>query len=86
MLVDDPAYVARTETPEAIPGHLTKDCAKNARYCYYLAGGQVGVYTLGNQTVLDSFVGRDVVISGKVVFPVSGPGEVWAGTICRLTT
>jgi hypothetical protein len=65
-------------------GHLTKNCGATAGYCYYL-GAQVPVNTFGNSTVLDPFVGRDVLIVGKVVFPATGTGEVWPGTICRVT-
>jgi hypothetical protein len=84
VLMNDPAYIARTEPLQDAPGRLSKNCATNPRYCYYL-GGEIGVYTLGNSTILDNFVGDRVLIVGKVVFPATGPGEVWAGTICRFT-
>lgn len=84
VLASEPAYIARSESLTTAPGRLRKDCQSNARYCYYL--GEVRVYTLGNQTVLDDFVGDDVLIVGKAVFPAEGPpGELWAGTICRIT-
>lgn len=83
VLEKDPEYMARPEALTPAPGHLTKNCQANPRYCYYFGNGSVGVFTQGNQTILDPFVDRDVLIVGKVVFPATGPGELWAGTICR---
>jgi hypothetical protein len=34
--------------------------------------------------VLDPFGNRDVILSGKVAFPISESGEVWPGTICLI--
>lgn len=82
VLAKEPAYTERPETLTTVPGRLAKNCQADARYCYYL--GDVRIYTMGNQNILDPFVGQDVLIVGKVVFPASGPGELWAGTICRL--
>lgn len=81
VLLNDPAYVALTQKPEPVPGRLSKNCGANPRYCYYLEDAPV--FTLGNQTILDNFVGDRVLIVGKIVFPTQGPGELWPGTICR---
>ncbi len=82
VLANDPAYVARTEPLTSAPGRLMKNCGINPRYCYYL--GDVRVYTLGSDTALDGFVNQQVLIVGKAVFPAEGPGELWAGTVCRI--
>ena len=82
VLANDPAYVARTEPLTSAPGRLATNCGINPRYCYYL--GDVRVYTLGSDSVLDGFVNQQVLIVGKAVFPAEGPGELWAGTVCRI--
>lgn len=83
VLAGDPTYEARPESLASAPGHLVKNCGLNPRYCYYL--DDVRVYTMGNGTVLDNFVNQRVLIVGKAVFPEQGPpGELWAGTVCRI--
>ena len=81
VLENDPEYIARSEALTPAPGRLTKNCQTNARYCYYL--GPVPVYTHGSSSSLDAYVDHQVLFVGKVVFPTSGSGELWAGTICR---
>jgi hypothetical protein len=86
VLANDPEYIAKTEPLTTGPGHLMKNCAADARYCYYF--GAAPIYTKGNQTVLDAYVEKDVVIVGKIVTAPSGgssAGELWPGTICRLS-
>lgn len=82
VLANNADYNARSEALTQAPGALTKNCGTNGRYCYYLSGAPV--YTFGDSAVLDGFVGQQVLIVGKIVFPNStGPGELWPGTICR---
>ena len=82
ILEDAPEYIARPESLVSTSGRLVKNCSANPRYCYYL--DDVRIYTLGNETILDAFVNQRVLIVGKPVFPESGPGELWAGSVCRL--
>jgi hypothetical protein len=85
VLANDPQYMALTEALTPAPGKLTKNCDTNARYCYYL--GTIPVYTKDDRTSLDGFVNQKVLIVGKIVFSAGGgSGEIWPGTICRLSS
>jgi hypothetical protein len=78
---NEPEYEARTEPATDYRGHLRKNCPAGGTYCYYLDTTPLNAGDTAS--VLEQFVGTEVIIIGKRVNATSGV-ELWPAAICKL--